>query len=150
MREFERLADLAAEQGNEIGVSSWTDISQERINRFADVTGDRQWIHVDPERTERELHMSTIAHGYLSLSLLPAFMAEIFKVNSLKRMINFGANNVRFVSMVPVGSRLRGRLSVQKAVLSAASLRTICDVKVEIEGQRKPALKAEIITLMYE
>lgn len=150
MREFERLADLAAEQGNEIGVSSWTDITQERINLFAEVTGDQQWIHTDPERTERELQMSTIAHGYLTLSLLPAFMGEIFTVKSLKRMINFGANNVRFVSMVPVGSRLRGRLSVQKAVLSSASLRTICDIKVETEGQTKPALKAEIITLMYE
>ena len=77
-------------------------------------------------------------------------MAEIFTVNSLKRMINFGANNVRFVSMVPVGSRLRGRLSLQKGVLSSSSLRTICDIVVEVEGQAKPALKAEIITLMYE
>ena len=150
MREFATLADLAAEQGNEIGVSSWTDITQDRINRFADVTGDHQWIHVDPERTMQELDMSTIAHGYLTLSLLPSFMGEIFSVTSLKRMINYGANNVRFVSMVPVGSRVRGRVGLQKGVLSSSSLRTICDVKVEIEGQTKPALKAEVITLMYE
>ena len=150
MREFLGLADLAAEQGNEIGVSSWTEISQQRINAFADVTGDHQWIHVDPERTQRELDMDTIAHGYLTLSLLPAFMQEIFTVKSLAKMINYGANNVRFVSMVPVGSRLRGRLSLQKAVLSSASLRTICAIKVEIEGQSRLALKAEIITLMYE
>ena len=150
MREFPTLADLAAQQGNEIGVSSWTDITQDRINRFADVTGDHQWIHVDPERTMQELDMSTIAHGYLTLSLLPAFMGEIFSVTSLKRMINYGANNVRFVSMVPVGSRVRGRVGLQKGVLSSASLRTICEVKVEIEGQTKPALKAEVITLMYE
>ena len=77
-------------------------------------------------------------------------MGEIFAIKSLKRMINYGANNVRFVNMVPVGSRLRGRLSLQKGVLSSTSLRTICDIKVEIEGQTKPALKAEIITLMYE
>ena len=150
MREFASLAELAAEQGNEIGVSSWTEVSQDRINQFAEVTGDHQWIHVDPERTRRELDMSTIAHGYLTLSLLPAFMEEIFAVKSLKRMINYGANNVRFVSMVPVGSRLRGRLGLQKAVLSSSSLRTICDIKVEVEDQARPALKAEIITLMYE
>jgi acyl dehydratase len=150
MREFATLAELAAEQGNEIGVSSWTDITQERINQFAEVTGDHQWIHTDPERTQRELQMTPIAHGYLTLSLLPAFMSEIFSVTSLKRMINFGANNVRFVSMVPVGSRLRGRVGLQKGVLSSSSLRTICDVKIEIEGQTKPALKAEVITLMYE
>ncbi len=150
MRVFATLAELAAEQGNEIGVSSWTDITQERINQFAEVTGDHQWIHVDPERTQRELQMSTIAHGYLTLSLLPAFMGEVFSVASLKRMINYGANNVRFVSMVPVGSRLRGRVSLQKAVLSSSSLRSICEVKVEIDGQPKLALKAEVITLMYE
>ena len=150
MREFANLAELAAEQGNEIGVSSWTEITQDRINRFADVTGDHQWIHTDPERTKRELQMSTIAHGYLTLSLLPAFMGEIFSVTSLKRMINYGSNNVRFMNMVPVGSRLRGRVSLQKGVLSSSSMRTICEVTVEIEGQAKPALRAEVITLMYE
>ncbi len=150
MREFGNLAELAELRDTEIGFSDWLEISQDRIDMFADATGDHQWIHVDPDRTRRELSMSTIAHGYLTLSLIPKFSQEILAVKSVARAINYGANKVRFMSMVPVGSRLRGRLFLNKAVLGSGTLRTTSTVTVEIEGAEKPALVAETITLFYE
>ena len=150
MREFNSLADLAAETGNEIGVSDWLEIDQDRIDAFADATGDHQWIHVDPDRCQAELGMGTIAHGYLTLSLLPQFLGEMFKVKSVKRAINYGSNKVRFTNMVPAGSRVRARLQLDKAVLGEGTLRTISNVTVEVEGADKPALVAQTITLFEE
>ncbi|MGF7160473.1 acyl dehydratase [Rhodoligotrophos appendicifer] len=150
MRIYSSLAELAADEGCEIGVSQWLEITQDRINRFADATNDHQWIHVDPARARAELDMDTIAHGYLTLSLIPHFTSEIFTVASVKRMINFGANKVRFTGIVPVGSKLRGRVTLSKAVLSAASLRTISEFTIERDGVAKPVAVAEIITLFYE
>jgi acyl dehydratase len=150
MRVFERLSDLAAVQGSELGTSGWVDIPQARIDRFADATGDHQWIHVDPERTRAELSMDPIAHGYLSLSMIPAFMYAVFRVDGARRIVNYGANKVRFTNMVPVGSRVRGRIGLKDADLSNGCLRTILEATVEIEGQSKPALVAEVIMLFYE
>jgi len=150
MKTYATLADLAADQGNEIGVSDWLEVTQERINRFADATDDHQWIHVDPERTRAELDMDTIAHGYLTLSLIPHFTGQIFEVTSLKRLINLGANKIRFSGIVPVNSRLRARVTLSKAVLSKGSLRTISEFTVEREGAAKPVATAEIITIFYE
>ncbi|MEM1200993.1 MAG: MaoC family dehydratase [Pseudomonadota bacterium] len=150
MRTFPTLKDLAAEQGNELGVSDWLVIDQERINMFADATDDHQWIHIDPERTQAELGMSTIAHGYLTLSLVVPFVQQIFSVDSVKRAINYGSNKVRFTNMVPVGSRVRGRLKLLRATLGTGNCRIISEVAVEIEGQTKPAMMAETITLFYE
>ncbi len=150
MRTFPTLKDLAAEQGNELGVSDWLVIDQERINMFAEATNDHQWIHVDPERTEAELGMSTIAHGYLTLSLVVPFVEQIFSVASVKRAINYGSNKVRFTNMVPVGSRVRARLKLLRATLGTGNCRIISEVTVEIEGQIKPAMMAETITLFYE
>ncbi len=150
MRTFPTLKELAAEQGNELGVSDWLVIDQERINMFANATDDHQWIHIDPERTEAELGMSTIAHGYLTLSLVVPFVQQIFSVNSVKRAINYGSNKVRFTNMVPVGSRVRGRLKLLRATLGTGNCRIISEVTVEIEGQTKPAMMAETITLFYE
>ena len=150
MRTFPTLKDLAAEQGNELGVSDWLVIDQERINMFADATSDHQWIHVDPERTQAELGMSTIAHGYLTLSLVVPFVEQIFSVASIKRAINYASNKVRFTNMVPVNSRVRGRLKLLRATLGTGNCRTISEVTVEIEGQKKPAMMAETITLFYE
>lgn len=144
------MAELAAEQGNEIGTSDWVTVQQDRINTFADATGDHQWIHVDPERTQAELGMPTIAHGYLTLSLVPKFIGEIMTVTSVKRALNYGSNKVRFTNMVPAGSRLRGRLVLDRAVLGERTLRTISTVTVEIEDQERPALVAETITLFEE
>lgn len=150
MRVFGTLAELAAEQGTEIGVSDWLKIDQDRIDMFADATGDHQWIHVDPERTRAELNMDTIAHGYLTLSLIPNFLGELLTVKSIKRALNYGSNKVRFTNMVPVGSRVRARLFLEKAVLGDGTLRTISNVTIEIEGADKPALVAQTITLFEE
>ncbi len=150
MKVYRTLAELAADEGRELGISGWVDITQDRIDTFAEATGDRQWIHTDPERARAELGMPTIAHGYLTLSLVPRFFQEIVTVESVKRMINYGANKIRFTGMVPSGSRLRGRITLSKAVLSPNSLRTISTVVAECEGARKPALSAEVITLFYE
>lgn len=150
MRRFETLSEFSDLQGTEIGVSDWLTITQERINGFAEATGDHQWIHVDPERTQSELSMSTIAHGFLTLSLLPKFIHEIFTIGSVTHAINYGANKIRFTNAVPVGSRVRGRVNLNRAVLGTGTLRAMSTVTVEIEDAPKPALVAETITLFYE
>lgn len=150
MREFNTLADYAAAEGTEIGVSDWVRVDQDRIDRFADATGDHQWIHVDPERTRAELGMPTIAHGYLTLALVPKFVGEIVAVKSVKRALNYGSNKIRFTNMVPAGSRLRGRLFLTRSVLGERTLRTVSTVTVDIEGEERPALVAETITLFEE
>ena len=150
MRVFPRLSDLAAEQGRLLGTSSWIEMPQSRIDLFADATEDHQWIHVDPQRTEAELGQSTIAHGYLTLSLIPHFMDQIMRVDSATRIINYGAERIRFLSMVPVDARVRGAMTLQRADLNNGHLRTNCEVTVEIEGAAKPALVAEVIMLFYE
>ncbi len=150
MRMFDTVADYAAEKGKEIGVSDWVDIDQERINMFAEATGDHQWIHIDPERTQKELGMPTIAHGYLTLSLLPKLMGEISGVKSVTRGINYGSNSVRFTNMVPVGSRVRGRLTLKDTAPKSGGTQIINEVSIEIEGQERPALIAETITLLFE
>lgn len=150
MRVFARLSDLAAEQGQVLGTSSWLAMSQSRIHLFADATEDHQWIHTDPQRTQAELGQSTIAHGYLTLSLIPRFMGEIMRVESAKRIINYGAERIRFLNMVPVDARVRGAITLQRADLNNGCLRTNCEIAVEIEGTAKPALVAEVIMLLYE
>lgn len=150
MRTFLRLSDLTAEKGKEIGVSMWRRIDQKMIDKFAEATGDFQWIHTDPERTRRELDMPTIAHGYLTLSLLPVFLTEIFTVESAKRIINYGSNKIRFLNMVPAGSEVRARVVLKKAVLGQTMLRAVFEVTIELKGADKPVAFFEAITLMYE
>lgn len=150
MRAFDTLAAYAAEKGKEIGVSNWVQINQDRINQFAEATGDHQWIHVDPERTQKELGAPTIAHGYLTLSLLPMLMGQISSVKSVSRGINYGSNSVRFTNMVPVGSKVRARLTLKDAQPKAGGMQFTNEVVVEIEGQERPALVAETLTLLYE
>ncbi len=152
MRIFKTLAEYAQVAGKDLGTSSWLTIDQEQINAFADATGDHQWIHVDPVRTSAELGMPTIAHGYLTLSLVPRFVAEIVMIESVRRSINYGSNKIRYLNMVPAGSRVRGAVRLEKAVLgdNGRSLRSHLRVTVEIEGQDRPALVAETIALLYE
>ena len=114
MRVFENLDEMAKEVGKEIGVSEWVEIDQDRINLFADATGDHQWIHLDAERTQKELGMPTIAHGYLTLSLLPMLSSKVSGVKSVNRGINYGSNKVRFTNMVPVNSKVRARVKLLK------------------------------------
>ena len=142
--------ELAARLGEKLGESEWLPVDQERINLFADATLDHQWIHVDPERAKVESpYKSTIAHGYLTLSLLPHMWQEIIEVKNLKMMVNYGMDKMRFGQPVLTGSRIR--LAAKLAKIE--SLRGICkvyiDFNIEIEGQRKSALKGEAQFLYY-
>ena len=141
--------EFAAYLGKELGVSDWLPVDQERINKFADATLDPQWIHVDVERAKRESpYKSTIAHGYLTLSLLPYLWNQIIKVNNLEMMVNYGMDQMKFGQAVVTGSRIR----LVAKLKDITNLRGICraaiDFKIEIEGQRKPALQG-IATFLY-
>ncbi|MEG9861706.1 MAG: MaoC family dehydratase [Parvularculales bacterium] len=150
MRTFENLEEYSACTGQEIGVSEWVDIDQSRINQFADATGDHQWIHLDGERTQKELGMPTIAHGYLTLSLLPMLSGKISAIKSVTRGINYGANKVRFTNMVPVDSKVRARVVLKDTTPKAGGLQATTEVTMEIEGQERPAMVAETLSLLYE
>ena len=149
MLEINSYEEFAAHLGEEIGTSEWLTVDQDRINQFADATLDHQWIHGDVERAKAESpYKSTIVHGYLTLSLLPYFWNQIIKVNNLKMLVNYGMDKMRFGQAVPVGSRLRMVTKLHEI----ANLRGICKAsiafKIEIEGQRKPALEG-IATFLY-
>ena len=150
MLEINSYEEFAAHLGEEIGTSEWLTVDQDRINQFADATLDHQWIHVDVERAKAESpYKSTIVHGYLTLSLLPYFWNQIIKVNNLKMLVNYGMDKMRFGQAVPVGSRLRMVTKLHEI----ANLRGICKAsiafKIEIEGQRKPALEGIASFLYY-
>jgi acyl dehydratase len=145
---FDDLAKLA---GQEMGVSDWVLIDQDRINKFADATGDHQWIHVDVERAKTEMPGGkTIAHGYLTLSLIPMLGAQIMSVTGVSRGINYGSNKVRFTNMVPVGSRVRARQKLLSAEPKGPGLQMTNEMTIEIEGQDRPACIAETISLIYK
>jgi acyl dehydratase len=144
---FDSLASLA---GREIGVSDWLTIDQARINLFAEATGDRQWIHVDPERARRELPGGrTIAHGYLTLSLIPALVQGLLKIEGLTRGINYGADKVRFTQAVQEGSRVRARQKLLSVEPRGGGLQLVSEITIEIEGEKKPACIAETIAIIY-
>ncbi|MGB5093101.1 MAG: MaoC family dehydratase [Parvibaculum sp.] len=150
MRVFNSIAEYAAEKGKEIGVSDWVMIDQARVNLFADATGDHQWIHVDPARTQRELGTGTIAHGYLTLSMLPELTSKISGIKSVTRGINYGSNSVRFTNMVPVGSRVRARVTLKDVQPKAGGQQIVSNVTIEIEGVERPAMVAETLAILYE
>ncbi len=143
-------ADIKALEGQEVGVSDWISVDQERINRFADATEDHQWIHVNPERAARELPTgSTIAHGYLLVSLMPRLLDTFVEFQGLKRVINYGLNEVRFKNMVAAGKRVRMRSRLLSARQRAGGMQVILDNTFEIEGEAKPACTAETIVLYF-
>lgn len=149
MRVFDSIADYAAIVGEEVGVSDWVEIDQARVNLFAEATGDHQWIHIDPERTKKELNMGTIVHGYLTLSVLPWLMGTVSTVKGVSRGINYGSNSIRFTNMVPVGSRVRCRVELKEVNEKAGGTQLINKVTMEIEGVERPALVAETISILY-
>lgn len=151
MHLFNDLNELKAAVGTEVGVSDWIEITQDRINKFAEATGDEQWIHVDTERAARESPGgTTIAHGLLSLSLIPMFIRSIIGVKGLKNTLNYGANRIRYLAPVPAGSRLRGRVTVMAAEdVPPDALRVTYQVAIEIEGGKRPACVAEVIGQHY-
>jgi acyl dehydratase len=144
---FDSLSALA---GSEIGVSDWLTIDQARINLFAEATGDRQWIHLDRERAKTDLPGGrTIAHGYLTLSLIPALIEGLLRIEGLTRGINYGADKVRFTAMVPEGSRVRARQKLLRVTPRGGGLELVCEITIEIEGENRPALMAETIAIIY-
>ena len=147
---FDRLADMQPLVGQEIAVSDWVTISQERINQFAEATGDHQWIHVDAERAKNSPFKSTIAHGFLTLSLIPCFSEPSIKVKSIKMGVNYGLNKVRFTNPVKVNSRVRGRFVLKAFDPIEGGAQVTMNVTVEIEGQDKPACVAESISRRFE
>lgn len=150
MKTFETLADLAACVGQPVAVSDWITITQEQVNRFADATGDHQWIHVDVERAQQGPFGAPIAHGFLTLSLLPRFFEQAIEVRGSRMGVNYGLNKVRFTAPVPVGSRLRAHLSLLAAEpLAADGWQMTWQVQVEREGVDKPVCIAESLVRRY-
>ncbi|MCG5434418.1 MaoC family dehydratase [Mycobacterium sp. MYCO198283] len=146
MRTFGSVSELTATVGEEIGASDWRTITQESVNQFADATGDHQWIHVDPERAASGPFGTTIAHGFLTLSLLPVLMHDIFTVDGIKLAVNYGLNKVRFPAPVPVGARVRGVTKVVNVDdLGGGTVQVTMSTTVEIDGGAKPACVAESI-----
>jgi acyl dehydratase len=141
-------ADLESLAGQEVGVSDWHTIDQDRVNKFADATGDHQWIHVDVARATKEIG-GPIAHGFLTLSLLPMLGAEVLRVEGTTRGINYGSDKVRFTNMVPVGSKVRLRQKCLSVESKAGGKQMKMEATVEIEGKDRPALVAESITVLY-
>ena len=142
--------DLKALEGLEVGVSDWFQITQEQINQFADVTLDHQWIHVDVERAQQEMPGgTTIAHGYLTLSMIPAMTAGFLEFTNLKMGINYGLNKVRFTSMVAVDSRIRARSVVQAVRQRSGAAQLIGETTVDIEGETKPACVVETVSFFH-
>src|SRR5512138_2344996 len=150
-REFAHPNEMQKYVGQEIGVSDWAEVTQDRINQFAEATGDHQWIHVDVERAKRDMPGGkTIAHGYLTLSLVPRMAASLLEVTKRSRGINYGSNKVRFISPVQAGARIRVRQRITGAEEVAGNgVRVSSEMTVEIEGQDKPALVGEIIGVRY-
>lgn len=142
------LSEIQSLVGQEIGVSDWLEITQDRVNRFADATGDHQWIHVDIERATKELG-APIAHGYLVLSLIPFLAKNIVQYQGVSRGINYGCNKVRFTNMVPVGSRIRMRVQLMTCEQRGGGFRLINQCTIEVEGEERPACVAETVSILY-
>ncbi|MDH2425821.1 MaoC family dehydratase [Sphaerisporangium sp. TRM90804] len=147
MRIFENLDELKAATGEHLGYTEWRPVTQEQVNLFADATDDHQWIHIDVERAKQGPFGGPIAHGYLSLSLLPSFMTEMFRVDGLKMGINYGLNKVRFPAPVPVGARIRAGAEVMDVKNTPSGTLSSLKITVEVEGQSRPACVAESLSL---
>ncbi|PJK30410.1 MaoC family dehydratase [Minwuia thermotolerans] len=151
MLTVETPQDLKKHVGEDCGVSEWVTVDQEMIDKFADATGDHQWIHVDVERAKKEMPGGkTIAHGFLTLSLVPMLSAQTLEIRKRSRGINYGTNKIRFTNMVPAGSRVRLRQKIKEVNdIAGDGVQLIAEVSMEIEGQERPAMVAEFISLSY-
>ena len=151
MIEIDDIAQLRAQVGRELAVSDWLTMTQERIRQFADVTDDHQWIHVDQDRAARESpYKTTIAHGFLSLSLISALVKNALSIGGQKLAVNYGLNRVRFVSAVPAGGRIRARVTpISVEAVDRGASQVAWSVVVEREGAEKPCLVAEWLVRYY-
>jgi acyl dehydratase len=146
VRVFASPQELAAAAGTEIGASDWLTVEQDRIDRFADATGDHQWIHVDPQRAAAGPFGSTIAHGFLTLSLIPHLVWQVYKVEGVRMSVNYGLDRVRFITPVKVGSKVRAAVAVDGVTEVAGGYQLAATVRIELEGSEKPAAVANTLT----
>ena len=149
MKTYPHLADLAALAGHDIGSSDWLAIEQSRIDRFAEATGDQQWIHIDPVRATAGPFGAPIAHGFLTLSLLPMMFESAFVVGDVRMGVNYGLNRVRFISPVRVGSRVRGCFRLLSFEPLEGGAQLTVQATIELEGSAKPACVAETVSRRY-
>jgi acyl dehydratase len=150
VRLIQSIEDARALEGQEVGLSDWVVVDQTRIDQFAEATSDHQWIHVDTERAAREMpDGKTIAHGYLTLALIPALTVGFIEIPNLARVFNFGINKARFYAPVPAGSRVRARAVLLQARKRAGALLLTSEVRIEIDGESKPACVAEIVGMYF-
>ena len=151
VRQIESFDAMRALVGEELGISDWIEITQERIDKFAEATGDFQWIHVDVERAKSDMPGGkTIAHGYLTLSLLPQMVSAIYKIDNVAHGLNYGCDRIRFTAPVPSGSRVRARYRLKSAEdVRGNGLKCLGEVTVELEGSERPACVAETISIAY-
>ena len=148
MKTYENLAEWEAARGTHIGYSNWRTVTQEEVNLFAEATGDRQWIHVDPVRAKDGPFGGTIVHGYLTLALTPQLVWEIFKVNGVRMSLNYGPNKVRFPAPLPVGSRIRACAELISLEPTGAGIQEVLRVTVEREGGDKPVCVADTVNIL--
>jgi acyl dehydratase len=148
MRVFNGIDELKQAVGEHLGHSDWHTVTQEKVDLFADATGDHQWIHVDPERAKAGPFGGTIAHGYMTLSLLPMLNQQIYRIDGLTMGINYGTNKVRFPSPVPVGSRVRAGTEILEVNPNAQGAQAVVRTTIEVEGGEKPACVAESVVVL--
>jgi len=146
---FDTPGALLGKEGMALGTSDWLEITQERVNLFADATGDHQWIHVDPEKARSGPYGACIAHGYLTLSLVNMFLPQLLQVNGVAMGVNYGVDKVRFPAPVPVGSRIRGRGEILSVEEIKGAVQSIVRVTVEIDGSERPACVVDTISRYF-
>jgi acyl dehydratase len=147
VRTFSSLADFAAATGEDLGYSDWHEVTQAQVSAFADATGDHQWIHVDPQRAASGPFGKTIAHGYLTLAMLPVLVSEIYRIENLTMAVNYGLDRLRFPSPVPTGSRIRAGATLREVKETSLGQLAYSRVTVEVEGHEKAACVADTVTL---
>lgn len=145
MKVFNQLDEFVAADGSRLGPTDWLVIEQDRVDLFADATGDHQWIHVDPDRAATGPFGGTIAHGLLTLSLLPHFMHELYRVDNVRLAINYGFNKVRFITPVPVGAKLRASIEIANVTKLDGAVQATLATTIEMDGADKPAAVIESI-----
>ena len=148
MRTFTDLAELESAVGEELGTTDWLEVTQDRVNLFADATDDHQWIHVDEERAKDGPFGGTIAHGYLTLSLIPLFNSQLLRIETTGARLNYGLNKVRFPNPVRVGARIRCTATLSSLTDIPAGKQMVTNYVIEIEGEQKPACVAEMVVLL--
>jgi len=148
MHTFSTFEEIESAAGQELGSSEWVEVTQEQVDRFADATGDHQWIHVDVERAQEGPFGGTIAHGYLTLSMIPALGSQVMSLETPGAKLNYGVNKVRFPNPVRVGSRIRAHVVIGGVTDAPAGKQLTVRYTIEIEGQEKPACVAETVVLL--